>query len=441
MMRRALAIALGLLAAPALAEACVGGSEALHGAIAQNLIDDAALLEARGVAAEPLQATPEEVAALLAESFALTPQRELLLIYTQTDVGLCALVYDGVGVTASASRLGQSAAALTTARLALIGALDVNARQIQRAGQLRGAAALATASGTEDPDTAAADLAALLMLPDLAPALAGAEEILILPANDIGTVPWALLPLAGGKVIDLAPVTIAPSAAALVLAPDRLTPALTGQLTTGPVGFTPVWSGAVIVGDPEATDDPDWSFPPLPGARAEAASVATRFAASPILGADATPDAVLAALTQPVDLVYFAAHGVSSQSDPLTHSFLALTGGRLTAAMVQELRLPARPLVVLSACQTGLGGNHAGGTIGLARAFVLAGASGVVSTLWNVDDAATEALMRDFATNLHQMRPTDALWHAMRSARDRHPQDPALWAGVMLLGGPSLLAQ
>lgn len=436
--------ALAFLSGPARASDCPEGTTALHAAVAQNLTDNAALLDARGVGAKALDATPDQVATLIAEAFALTPATEHLLAYTQTDSGLCALVFDGVTVTATASRPGQSAALLTEARLALSAALDVEARQIQRAGHMRGAAPLTDAAPTKDAGVAAARLAALLMLPDLASALLGADEILILPGRDIGTVPFALLPLPGspgmGMVIDASPVTIAPSAAALVRAPDRLASGLARDLTTGPIGFARIWSGAVVVGDPQATDDPDWTFPPLPGARAEAQAIAARFAAAPMIGPDATPDAVLAALAQPVDLVYFAAHGVSSDDAPLTQSFLALTGGRLTAGEVQALRLPNRPLVVLSACQTGLGRSHAGGTIGLSRAFVLAGASAVVSTLWNVNDQATNELMQDFAANLSAMRPADALRAAMLAARDRHPDDPALWSGVMLFGGLSILA-
>ena len=427
------------LAGPALADPCAGGEQGLHAALSESLANDAAMLSARGVRTPELQVSPTDLVTLLAQGFALTPQREILLIYSQTDAGLCALVFDGQTVTAQAQRPGQTVADLTAARLDLSAALQVEARQLERAGTLRGAAALDDAPPAPDPLTAAASLADRLMLPDLAPALRGADEILILPTNDIGTVPFALLPLDGAQVIDAAPVTIAPSPAALVVSPDHLLPGLASLPTTGPIGFTPVWTGAVVIGDPQATDDPEWSFPPLPGARAEARAIATRFAATPLIGDQATPDAVLAALNQPVDLVYFAAHGVSSGDAPLTHSFLALAGGRLTAAEVQALRLPNRPLVVLSACQTGLGRSHAGGTIGLSRAFVLAGASAVVSTLWNVNDAATEDLMRDFAANLSTLRPADALRAAMLAARDRHPDDPALWAGVMLLGGPSVL--
>lgn len=107
------------------------------------------------------------------------------------------------------------------------------------------------------------------------PPMVGADEILILPGNDIGTVPFALLRLPGspgmGMVIDAAPVTIAPSAAALVRAPDRLAPGLAGQMTTGPIGFTRIWTGTVVVGDPQATDDPDWPFPPLAGCKGRGA--------------------------------------------------------------------------------------------------------------------------------------------------------------------------
>ena len=93
-------------------------------------------------------------------------------------------------------------------------------------------------------------MADLLMLTGLAPALALAEKILILPANDIGTVPWALLPLDGGLVIDQTPVTTAPPAVALVRNTGHPNAAFAGHFTTGPVDFTLIRSGAVVVGYP-----------------------------------------------------------------------------------------------------------------------------------------------------------------------------------------------
>ena len=84
--------------------------------------------------------------------------------------------------------------------------------------------------------------------------------------------------------------------------------------------------------------------------------------------------------------------------------------GILTALEVAELDLSGVELTVLSACETGLGetagGRQAGGEglLGLQRAFQVAGARGVVATLWDVDDEATRALMERFYENLWQKK-------------------------------------
>ncbi len=107
---------------------------------------------------------------------------------------------------------------------------------------------------------------------------------------------------------------------------------------------------------------------------------------------------------------------------PLLHSGVALVGaarktedvppgapgsvpdredGILTAEEVQSLDLRGTELVVLSACETGLGKGYYGqGVMGLQRAFLAAGARAVVASLWRVDDAATTVLMEQFYTNL-----------------------------------------
>jgi CHAT domain-containing protein/Tfp pilus assembly protein PilF len=82
-------------------------------------------------------------------------------------------------------------------------------------------------------------------------------------------------------------------------------------------------------------------------------------------------------------------------------SLLNREDGILTAEEVQSLDMRGTDLVVLSACQTGLGSSAPGqgGLMGLQRAFQTAGARAVVASLWKVDDAATTVLMEQFYTN------------------------------------------
>jgi CHAT domain-containing protein len=104
---------------------------------------------------------------------------------------------------------------------------------------------------------------------------------------------------------------------------------------------------------------------------------------------------------------------------------------------VYNLRLNA-DLVVLSACQTALGEDIRGeGLVGLTRAFMYAGTSRVVASLWRVPDSATAALMQRFyrAMLIERRTPAEALRKAQQSVRaDRRWAAPYYWAGFTLVG-------
>jgi CHAT domain-containing protein len=113
--------------------------------------------------------------------------------------------------------------------------------------------------------------------------------------------------------------------------------------------------------------------------------------------------------------VVLAGANVLRRRDPLT---VAGTGdGILTAEEVVSLDLSRTDLVVLSACETGLGNVAAGeGVFGLQRAFSLAGARTTIATLWRVEDAATRELMGEFYARLWAARPAGKL-EALRQAQ------------------------
>jgi hypothetical protein len=254
-----------------------------------------------------------------------------------------------------------------------------------------------------------------------------AKRLLILPAADIGFVPFAALPLDGGRLIDRL---------ALVLLPDV-------EALLGLASDVPAWREhelrSIIVGDPDLAQDRRWQFPPLPGARFEAMEVAALVGAQPLLGAEATKRHVLDALMAGgnANLIYFATHALSDAVNPMDGSFLALAGDHLYGRDIKSLMFSNNPIVVMSACQTGLGKVFAGGGFGLVRAWYHVGALQIIMSLWNIDDSATGDLMLRFMHRVKSGAMAEfALRDAMLAARQTYA-DPALWASMALFGLPS----
>ena len=107
----------------------------------------------------------------------------------------------------------------------------------------------------------------------------------------------------------------------------------------------------------------------------------------------------------------------------------------LKAREALTMDLEKTRLVVLSACETGLGTSMAGeGLYGLQRAFQLAGSSHILMSLWKVDDAATSRLMRSFYKYyLPSGNAQEALRRAQNDLRKIHPH-PYFWASFVVLG-------
>jgi CHAT domain-containing protein len=159
------------------------------------------------------------------------------------------------------------------------------------------------------------------------------------------------------------------------------------------------------------------------------------FGVTPRLGQDATLDLVLQEARQK-KIAHFATHGVLLLEDALD-SFLALTGGALTARSLYEMDRPFRTnLVVLSACETALGKAHPDSIWSLSNGFLVAGANSVVSSLWLVPDLATSRLMTRFYEELKGGSSTAS---ALRKAQlallyERETRHPYWWSAFRLNG-------
>jgi len=180
----------------------------------------------------------------------------------------------------------------------------------------------------------------------------------------------------------------------------------------------------------------------LPGTRAEAVAIARAYSARPVLGVEASESAVVNGLSGK-RVIHLATHGFADLKRP-QYSALILAkptrageDGLLHAFEVERLHLDA-DVVVLSACETGRGQQRGTeGTFALDRAFLAAGASAVVSSLWVVDDDSTAILMSKFHERLRAGDPADvALRAAMLDVRGRPQHSNAhFWSAFRVVGG------
>ena len=260
----------------------------------------------------------------------------------------------------------------------------------------------------------------------------GPQPLVIEPDRALWLLPFAaLLAPTGEHLIDQRPLIFTPSSQVLDdirgEPPYAATDALRALIVGNPAMPEIPWQGRTI------------TLKPLVGALIEADAVAKQFPPErrTLLTGKAATEKAVRELAPEHTLLHLATHGLARDDAPLD-SFVALApddagDGLLTAWNVMDLSLPAE-LVVLSACQTGLGYVSGEGVIGLSRAFLAAGARSVLVSLWNVDDVSTGAFMRLFYRAwLTGESKAVALQQAMQIMRqvEAHPR---YWAAFILMG-------
>jgi CHAT domain-containing protein/Tfp pilus assembly protein PilF len=192
---------------------------------------------------------------------------------------------------------------------------------------------------------------------------------------------------------------------------------------------------ALVMGNPDLGD----AAYNLRFAEREAREIAQVYPQSAVYVRSEATESKAVSLSPNYDILHFAVHAEFKEDAPLESGLLlAKEGdrdGKLTATEIFSLNLKA-DLVVLSACETGLGKISSGDEIiGLTRAFIYAGTPSVITTLWKVNDRASYELMREFYSNLKTMKKSEALRQAQLKTMNQFPQ-PFFWAAYGLTGEP-----
>lgn len=339
------------------------------------------------------------------------------------------------------------------------------------------------AEATKQVDAALGSVAKILFEP-LQPHLQKAKELIISPDSALWLVPWAALPVREEETqqyaIERWRLKYLVSGRELVTQKNAATTKPTRSLVFADPHFdlgqndVSQATAALLRGNTTSLAmrsldpvTPNRTLPKvarLPGTLAEATAISKplqKFAGEePILYSDRYAlEAGFKAVQSPRVLVA-ATHGFflpaaagASGENPLVRCGLLLAGcnakittpqlddGVLTGLEIVGCRLQGTELVVLSACETGLGEVRSGeGVAGLRQAFQLAGAKSVVSTLWQIPDRESAQLMSDFFANLATAQPqAEALRQAqlttIHNRRERHgAAHPLFWAAWTVTG-------
>jgi CHAT domain-containing protein len=339
----------------------------------------------------------------------------------------------------------------------VIGSLNVFDQTAKRAPRLRGS--IIESEDSEVSFEEAVKLATETLLPDSF--TEKYKHLIIIPAFNIGVFPFHLLkPYKDGNyLIEKCSFTIAPSLLDVIALRTRVIKKASGgsistdqinQMLSNAIPYknrrtvkaTFEFKNPLLVCNPKYPKNTKYIFPDLPGAKQEIDSAISYSKDYTLLtGKYAVKDSVISLMNNR-DIVYFATHGIADQEYPMEKSFLVLSNPQpfLTAKDLMDLRLDKSfhfpEMVILSACQTGLGRYLEAGVAGLARPFLIGGSNHVVMSLWSVDDKATAYLMSRFIHHLKTPMlhaPSEQLRMAILDTMKRYP-NPAHWSSFSIFG-------
>lgn len=203
-----------------------------------------------------------------------------------------------------------------------------------------------------------------------------------------------------------------------------------------PQAQKPVKSVLLVGNAPQA----DPAYPALPNAGREVEVVAKRFPRAVVLdGARATPTAYRNASPSTFDVLHFVAHGEATIANPFDSAVILgpdPNGYKLFARDIIRQPITAR-LVTISSCYGAGRRTYVGeGLVGLAWAFVRAGAQQVIAAVWDVNDAATPDLMDTMYKSINAGRdPATALREAKLMLIHTKGMKPKYWAPFVLYSG------
>jgi CHAT domain-containing protein/Tfp pilus assembly protein PilF len=218
----------------------------------------------------------------------------------------------------------------------------------------------------------------------------------------------------------------------------QLTPATTEQLESNNLGLNRSLRAS----------DRGWPPKRLPFTRQEAQTISSLFPSASsrqTFDFDASRTTATDGRLANYQIVHFATHGIANNKNPELSGIVMsmvddkgnLVNGFLRLTDIFNLKLAAN-LVVLSACQSGMGQNIKGeGMVGLTRGFMYAGAQRVAVSLWSVDDEGTAVLMQKFYQKMLQQKlaPAAALRAAQIEMMQQEKwQSPYYWAAFTLQG-------